>query len=162
MKLKAKEMDQLSWKILRELSENSRVTNAEIGRRVGLSAPAVAERIQKMEDQGIIVGYSTKVNLDRIGLTIKALITFRAENIEYKDLLNLFNTTSEIIEWHAVTGNDCAILKVVVATGTELEKLITMLRQYGTTSSTLILSGNSKLPVPQEIFKSKIANHIKC
>jgi Lrp/AsnC family leucine-responsive transcriptional regulator len=143
---------------LKELCTNPRVTNAEIGRRVGLSAPAVADRIEKLEDQGIINGYSTNVNLDKLGLTIKALITFRATKISYPELIKFFNSTSEIVEWNAITGNDCAMLRVAVSTGGELERLITKFREYGETSTTIILSTNKKLPIPMKLLTTKTSN----
>ncbi len=154
--LETKEMDRISWKILKELCENPRITNAEIGRRVGLSAPAVADRIQKMEEHGIIKGYTTKIDLDKVGLTIRVHITFKATSIGHRDMIEFFNTTPEIIGWHAITGNVCAMLKAAVATSSELEDILERLGQYGETNTTMILSGNVKLPIPDSVFSNKI------
>ena len=73
-----KALDDLNCSILKELGENARISTTEIGRRVGLSAPAVADRIQKLEEQGYIKGYNTSIDFDKIGLTIQAFISFKS------------------------------------------------------------------------------------
>ena len=85
-KITNKVLDDLNRSILKELCQDARISTTEIGRRVGLSAPAVADRIQKMEKQGFIKGYRTIVDFDKVGLTIKALITFKAITLTHSEL----------------------------------------------------------------------------
>jgi len=141
--LKQREIDSLDHKILTELQKNARITNAEIGRRVGLSAPAVGDRITKLEEHGYIDGYRTILNMEKVGLTIQAWISFKAESMKHKEMLKMVEAIPEVAEWYAVTGNYCMIVKVIVATSRQLESVIAKLGQHGDTSTALILSGSS-------------------
>ena len=147
--LNNKVLDDLNLNILKELCENARVSNTEIGRRVGLSSPAVAERIQKLEEQGIITGSTITLDFDSIGLVIQAFITFKAETIKHEAMVQLFNSMPEIIEWYSITGNASMLLKVVVSSSKELEAIVEKLFVYGETSTSLILSCNRK----KQIFR---------
>jgi Lrp/AsnC family transcriptional regulator, leucine-responsive regulatory protein len=143
--LKTKTLDKLSQRILKELCNDARVSNAEIGRRVGLSSPAVAERIQKMEEQGIVRGHHTVVDFDKLGLSIRALINFKSLSLKHDDMLNMIENMPEIVEWHTITGTPCMVLKVVTNSSKELEAVIVHLGKFGETSTSLILSeGSSK------------------
>jgi len=141
--LKQKEIDSLDHKILTELQKNARIANAEIGRRVGLSAPAVGDRISKLEQHGYIEGYRTVLNMEKVGLTIQALISFKSENMKHKEMLKMVEAIPEVAEWYAVTGSYCMMVKVIVATSRQLESVIAKLGQHGDTSTSLILSGSS-------------------
>ncbi len=98
-------LDDLNWHILEELQRDGRLAAAEIGRRVGLSAPAVADRIQKLEELGYIKGYRTVVDLDKLGLSIRAFILYKSTGLKHNEMLNLMASISEIVDWHTVTGN---------------------------------------------------------
>src|SRR5215467_8173451 len=100
-----KVIDDLNWSILEELQKNAKLSTTEIGRRVGLSAPAVADRIEKMEESGIIQGYHTQLDFDRLDLTIRAFILFRNSNLKHLEMIKLINSIPEVIEWHTITGN---------------------------------------------------------
>lgn len=141
--LKQREIDSLDHKILAELQKNARIANAEIGRRVGLSAPAVGDRIIKLEQHGYIEGYRTVLNMEKVGLTIQALISFKAENMKHKEMLKMVEAIPEVAEWYAVTGSYCMMVKVIVANSRQLESVIAKLGQHGDTSTALILSGSS-------------------
>jgi Lrp/AsnC family transcriptional regulator, leucine-responsive regulatory protein len=141
--LKQKEIDSLDHKILAELQKNARIANAEIGRRVGLSAPAVGDRITKLEEHGYIEGYRTILNMEKVGLTIQALISFKAESMRHKEMLKMVEAIPEVAEWYAVTGSYCMMVKVIVANSRQLESVIVKLSQHGDTSTALILSGSS-------------------
>jgi Lrp/AsnC family transcriptional regulator, leucine-responsive regulatory protein len=141
--LKQLEIDGLDHKILTELQKNARIANAEIGRRVGLSAPAVGDRITKLEQHGYIEGYRTILNMEKVGLTIQALISFKAESMKHKEMLKMVEAIPEVAEWYAVTGSYCMMVKVIVANSRQLESVIAKLGQHGDTSTALILSGSS-------------------
>lgn len=139
-----KPLDSLDRGILEALKKNARTTNADIGREVGLSAPAVAERIRKMEESGVIRQYTALLDFDKIGLSIQAYITFKATAIKHREMTQLFESLPEVLEWHAITGNTCAILKVAVPTGKDLESLLEKLAEHGETMTSLILSGGRR------------------
>jgi Lrp/AsnC family leucine-responsive transcriptional regulator len=134
--------DELSWSILEELQQNARLTTAEIGRRVGLSAPAVAERIQKMEEQGIIKNYQTGLDLDKLGLTIRAFILFKTIGLKHVELMKLILGIPEVIEWHTVTGNYSVLLKIAACSSERLAAVIEHLEEFGETNTSLILGSN--------------------
>jgi Lrp/AsnC family leucine-responsive transcriptional regulator len=135
-----KVLDDLNRSILRELCGDARISTTEIGRRVGLSAPAVADRIQKMEKHGFITGYRTLVDFDKIGLSIRAIITFKSTSLKHSECIKIVDAMPEVVEWHAITGNYCMVLKVAVETSKQLEAFIQRLAEYGETSTSLILS----------------------
>ncbi|MFN0037518.1 MAG: Lrp/AsnC family transcriptional regulator [Saprospiraceae bacterium] len=139
-----KPLDSLDRGILDLLRKNARTTNADIGREVGLSAPAVAERIRKMEEHGVIKNYTAILDFDKIGLSIQAYVTFKATAIKHPAMIKLFESLPEVTEWNAITGNVCAMLKVAVSTGKELEALLEKLAEHGETMTSLILSGGQK------------------
>ena len=138
--VKTKTPDKLSQRILAELCADARLSNAEIGRRVGLSSPAVAERIQKMQVQGIIRGFYTAVNYDKIGLSIRAWVNFKCTSLKHDAMLAMISEIPEIAEWQTITGTPCMMLKVITRSSKELEAVIVHLGKYGETSTSLILS----------------------
>ena len=148
-KVNQKTLDNLSWGILSELRSNARITTTELGKRVGLSSPAVAERVQKLERLGFIKGYKAIIDFDKIGLTIQAFISFKATAIKHPEMIKMVSAIPEIVEWYAITGNACLIMRVAVDSSLKLEKILTMLGEYGETSTSIILSGNDDLgPLP--------------
>lgn len=147
--------DSLSLAILNELNDNARISNTEIGRRVGLSAPAVADRILKMEEQGVIRGYSLLPDLDKLGLTIQAFINFKATTLRHAGLMKLFDSIPELTEWYSVTGHASMILKIAVATSYELELVIQKLQEHGETSTSLILTGEKRSSALKRVFDGK-------
>jgi len=120
------------------------MSTTEIGRRIGLSAPAVAERIAKMEEGGIIKGYHTAIDLDKLGLTIRAFIAFKTTRLKHAELIQLVEGIPELIEWHAVTGNHSILLKIAAPSSQRLAAIIEMLEEWGETSTSLILSSGTK------------------
>lgn len=139
-RLNLKSIDNLDRKILKELQQNARISVSEISRRVNLSAPAVGERILKMEDEGIIKGYQVKLEYEKIGLPIEAFITFKAVSINHKDFIRLVRKLKEVQECYIVTGNPGAFLKVAVDSTKSLGELIEKLKNFGETNTSIILS----------------------
>lgn len=146
-------LDDHNWKILTELQLNARITTVELGKRINLSAPAVAERIRKLEEEGYIKGYRTIVDYDKLGLSVPVFIHFKGTKISHGDMIKLVDKMPEVMEWHSITGSHCSVLKVVVTTTKELENVIEFLQQYGETSTSIILSSNS---VPKVVTKENI------
>lgn len=138
-----KGLDDFNWKIIQELQMNARITIAEIGKRISLSAPAVAERIKKLEEEGYIKGYRTVVDYDKLGLSVPVFINYKATKISHGDMITMVDKMPEVMEWYSITGTHCSILKVIVASTKELEAIIEKLQEFGETSTAIILSGNS-------------------
>ncbi|MBV1924281.1 MAG: Lrp/AsnC family transcriptional regulator [Flavobacteriaceae bacterium] len=133
-------VDLLNWKILQCLQEHARQSNAEIGRKVGISSPAVSERIKKMEDLGIITGYKTVVSPFDVGYQLKAIITIRAFMGKLKPFLQKVKTYKEVLNCYRITGNENIVMEVVLKDQKHLEKFIDQLISYGETKTQIVLS----------------------
>ncbi|GAB4575021.1 MAG: Lrp/AsnC family transcriptional regulator [Anaerolineae bacterium] len=141
-------LDAVGWRILRALQENARISFAELGRQVGLSSPAVAERVRKLEDAGIITGYHAAIDLARIGQPITAIVLVGNPGDRSDQVTALVARMPEILECHRITGNDSFVMKVAVASVEHLEQVIRTIEPYGRTTTSLILSS----PVKQRII----------
>jgi Lrp/AsnC family leucine-responsive transcriptional regulator len=135
-----KDLDSLDWKILRELQVDARLSYNELARRVGLSSPTVAERVRRMEDAGIIVGYRAEVDPAKVGLSIMALVRLRC-----KPGRCLLQTTSpatypEVIEVLKVSGAHCTVLKIVATSTAHLEDVFRRLGEHGEMETTMVWS----------------------
>lgn len=144
------ELDRISWRIIEELQQNARISWAELGRRVGLTTPAVAERVHRLESLGIVRGYRTEISLERLGLPI--LIFVRLSISGSETLVRTFQqqvkTWDEVLECHRVTGSESFVIKARVVSMGHLERFIDKLGHYGNTSTTTVLSS----PVEQRVF----------
>lgn len=143
-------MDKTDWKILRELQENARISFAELGRRINLTTPAVIERVRKLEDAKIILGYRAEINTAKVGLPITAFIRMSISGVDYSKIIQVAKKSSEILECHRGTGGDSFILKVAVADVENLQDLIDKLTPYGITTTSIVLSS----PVKRRVIES--------
>jgi Lrp/AsnC family transcriptional regulator, leucine-responsive regulatory protein len=134
------QLDETSWAILESLQENARLSFAELGKRVGLTSPAVAERVRKMEDAGIIDGYHAEVNLPALGLPISVVIQLRLNDTRSKDIGALIRATPEVTSCYHLTGDDCFMIVAAVKSIPHLEKLLEVLNGYGRTTTSIVLS----------------------
>lgn len=133
-------VDDLNWQILQCLQDNARISFASIGRKVGLTPPAVAERVKKLEDIGIIQGYKAMVSHTLSGHQLRAIITLRAFMGKLKPFLATVKGFEEVINCYRVTGNENIVMEVVLKDQFHLERLIDKLIQYGETRTHIILS----------------------
>lgn len=133
------EFDAMDGKILDILQADARTTLAEIGRRIHMSQPAVAERVRRMEAAGVITGYHARIDPAALGYGITAFIRVAKRSHE-TPVEVVAAQVPEIVECHSITGDDCSIVKVVAPSVAELEKVILQLTRCGVTSTSLILS----------------------
>ncbi len=136
---KEKLLDALGWKMLIELQKDARLSYAELGRRVGLSTPAAAQRVRRMEDAGIIRAYRVEISPSRIGLPITAFIRMSIVGDVLAKLTAQLRSMPEIVECHRGTGADSFIMRVNVISVEHLNHVIDCLTPYGTTSTSLVL-----------------------
>lgn len=142
--------DELDWKIISLLQENARVSYANLAREIGLSPSAVAERIQRLEDDSFIEKYATVFNPKKLGYSISAFVTLTFKDNGYKLFLSNVKDFPEIVECSRITGKDCLIMKVVLIDSSHLENFVDRICFYGSPSTSVVLSdviSNGCLPV---------------
>ena len=137
-------IDEIDWKILKELQTNARISFAELGRRINLTTPAIIERIRKLEDAKIITGYRAEVDTAKVGLPITAFIRMSISGVDYSHIIEVAEKSKEVLECHRGTGGDSFIMKVAVADVAHLQNLIDKLTPYGITTTAIVLSSPVK------------------
>lgn len=134
------ELDKYDRMLLNALLENGRASFAQLARQVNLSAPAVAERVAKLEANGVITGYEAKVNLARVGLPIQCVIELRLDSHSKQRAYEELYTFAELIQCHRVTGDPCFIMRAAVDSMEHLEQLLDRVASYGVSKTSMVLS----------------------
>ena len=137
-------LDATGWQIVAELQRDGRLTIAELGRRVGLSAPAVTERLQRLEQRGVIRGYHADVDPRALGLSLAAVIRIRPAPGQLRNVAEASVKAQEVVECHRITGEDCYIMRAHVRDVEHLEEVIDRFAVLGQTTSSIVQSS----PVP--------------
>ncbi|AGL21268.1 Lrp/AsnC family transcriptional regulator [Actinoplanes sp. N902-109] len=137
-------MDAMDWAILRELQGDARLSYSELSRRVHLSPPAVAERVRRFEESGLVTGYHAHVDLAKAGRQVVALVRMACYGVTCVLRDPDVATWPEVMEILRVTGDACSVLKVAATSMETFEKVLDRLGGYGRPSSTMVLSS----PVP--------------
>ena len=141
-------MDKYDRMLLCALLENGRASYADLARKVNLSAPAVAERVAKLEASGVITGYQAKVDMAKLGLPIQCVIELRlnqhGNQKAYDDLIKI----PQLTECHRVTGDPCVIMQAAVGSMPELEELINRIAKFGFSKTSIVLSSAIEKRVP--------------
>ncbi|MFF8387229.1 Lrp/AsnC family transcriptional regulator [Streptomyces kanasensis] len=132
--------DATDWRILQALQEEGRASFAELARTVSMSASAVTERVRRMEEAGIIAGYTAVVDHERLGLPILAFVRLRYPHGNYKPFHDLLATTPEVLEAHHVTGDDCFVLKVAARSMAHLEQVAGKVGALGSVTTSVVYS----------------------
>ncbi len=131
-------LDDANLRLLAELQADGRLSFAELGRRVGLSPPAVAERVARLEETGVITGYRAEVDPRALGLTLGAVVRIRPAPRELHKVAELAQRTPEVVECHRITGEDCYFMKAWVRDVDHLEEVIDQFAVYGQTTTSIM------------------------
>jgi Lrp/AsnC family leucine-responsive transcriptional regulator len=145
-------LDKINSKIMRQLQTDARISYAELGRRVGLTTPAVIERVKRLEETGIITGYRAEINPAKVGLPILAFIRMNIVGIDFSQVIKTAESSPEVLECHRGTGGDSFIFKVAVADVGHLQVIIDKFTPYGTTTTSIVLSS----PVQNRIIEPNV------
>ncbi len=145
-------IDKVDQKILNALIENSRISNTDLARLVGLSAPSVNERIKRMEEAGVINGFTISVNPEAIGLPLSVWLRIKPVPGKHNRVTEILKKIPQIVECDRVTGEDCFIAKAHVESPIELEKMIDTIIPHAMTNTSLIQSSPVELRLPQFNF----------
>ncbi|ADZ92229.1 Lrp/AsnC family transcriptional regulator [Marinomonas mediterranea] len=140
-------MDKINWKIIKALEENARLSYAELGKQVHLSAPAVAERVRKLEEAGVITGYGAKINLEKVGIPITAIVECQVYRTKEREFKALVLSQKEVVSCYNVTGPYAFILKVSTHSLSKLDALLERLIDLSDTNTMMVLT----TPIDREL-----------
>jgi Lrp/AsnC family leucine-responsive transcriptional regulator len=138
-------LDETNLRLLDELQADGRASLAELGRRVGLSSPAVAERLRRLEDDGVITAYRAVVDPRKLGYGLGVLIRLRPAPRMLAEAAELARQERAVLECHRVTGDDCYVMTAYVRDVEHLEQVIDRFAAYGSTTTSVMQSS----PVPR-------------
>jgi Lrp/AsnC family transcriptional regulator, leucine-responsive regulatory protein len=146
-------LDPTDFAIIEALQENGRLSVSELGRKVGLSQPATSERLKRLEETGVIAGYTARIDPAALGLHMLAVIRLKTTHEFIRPCLDQFATMPQVIEVLRLTGEDCFLLKVVVPTAGDLELIVDSVAKYGAVTTSLVLSRGPTKPISRELLK---------
>ena len=146
-------LDGIAWKLIELLQQNARLSFAELGRKVGLSTPAVAERVRRLEEAGVITGYHASLNIAKLGVPIRILVrlTIPGGDLQVSRAVTAIKELPEISKCHRITGDESFIIEADVVSIRHLEALIDRLSALGATSTSTVLSS----PVERREYRAK-------
>ena len=133
-------LDEVNRRLLQELQSEGRIGMAELGRRIGMSAPAVAERVQRLERAGVIAGYHAEIDPVKLGFPVAAIVRIRPAPGQLRRIPEVARETPEVVECYRVTGEDCFLIKLYLRAIDELEELLDRFTPYGLTTTSIIHS----------------------
>jgi len=133
-------LDDVGCKLLEELQKDARLSNTELGRRVGLTPPSIADRLRRMETAGLIQGYRAEIDRALLGHRLCAFVRIRAFPGKDAAIEAFAATAPEVLECHEVTGEDSYLLRIAAGSVAHMDRVITALAPFGATHSTLVLS----------------------
>lgn len=137
-------IDEIDRKILAVLQKYARTSYTELGRQIGLTTPAVIERVRKLEDAGVITGYRVDIDTAKVGLPITAFVRMSITGVDYSHIIEVAQESNEVLECHRGTGGDSFIMKIAVSSVEHLQEVIDRLVPYGITTTTIVLSSPVK------------------
>jgi Lrp/AsnC family transcriptional regulator, leucine-responsive regulatory protein len=143
--MKMLKLDETDRKILGELSNDGRVSLAELGRRVNLSSPAVSERVQRLERSGVITGYRAEIDPQALGYQLTAIVRIKPAPGQLPRIPELAGEIPQVSECHRITGEDCFYLKVHLRSIDELSDLLDRFLAYGETTTSIVNAS----PIPR-------------
>ncbi len=137
-------LDETNLRLIGELQQDARLSLAELGRRVGLSSPAVAERLARLEDSGVITGYRAQVDPRALGYALSTVIRVRPAPRQLHQVGEVARATPEVVECRRITGEDCYVMTAHVRSVEHLEEVIDRFTGLGQTTTSIVQSS----PVP--------------
>jgi Lrp/AsnC family transcriptional regulator, leucine-responsive regulatory protein len=133
-------LDATNLRLLAELQADARLSLAELGRRVGLSSPAVAERLQRLEQEEVILGYHARLNPRKLGMALTAVVRVRPAPRQLHNVGQLAERTPEVVDCRRITGEDCYIMTAHVRSVEHLEEVIDRFAAHGQTTTSIVQS----------------------
>ncbi|MBP1882360.1 Lrp/AsnC family transcriptional regulator [Sinorhizobium mexicanum] len=148
-------LDPTDIAILETLQEDARIAISELGRRVGLSQPATSERVRRLEERGLILGYGARIDAAALGLGMMAVIRLRTTHENIRPCLKQFAEMPHIVEVLRLTGEDCFLLKVLVPSPGELETIVDSIARFGAVTTSLVLRAEQPKPIGRALLQRR-------
>jgi Lrp/AsnC family leucine-responsive transcriptional regulator len=146
-------VDPTDMAILEALQDNGRMGMSELGRTIGLSQPATSERVKRLEERGIISGYTARIDPAALGLGMMAIIRLSTTHEHIKPCLKQFAEMPHVIEVQRLTGEDCFLLKVLVPDPAKLETIVDTIARHGSVKTALVLRSEPVKPIGRDLLK---------
>ncbi|QIS14167.1 winged helix-turn-helix transcriptional regulator [Nocardia arthritidis] len=138
-------------RLLSELHDDPRLSMSELARRVGMSAPAVTERVQRLERLGVITGFRMEVDPAALGMPVTALVRIRPGPGQLPKIIATAQNTPQVVECFRITGEDCFLLKLHAPSIGQLEQVLDGFLMFGQTTTSIVVSEpvpRRPLPIP--------------
>lgn len=149
-----KSLDKRDIDILEALQRDGRMSLSALGREIGLSQPAVSERVARLEADGIISGYRAEINLNQVNLKLTAVIRLSTTHEHIPECLKRFADMPNVIAVKRITGEDCFVLDVVFSDPTQLETMVDQIAKFGSVSTSLVLRREKDKIIGKELLRS--------
>jgi Lrp/AsnC family leucine-responsive transcriptional regulator len=133
-------IDDTDLRLLGELQADARVSLAELGRRVGLSPPSVADRLRRLEMDGVIRGYRADIDPRALGYDLGAVLRIRPHARQIPKVASIATDTPEVVECQRITGDDCFFMRLYVRDVEHLEEVIDRFTPFGQTTTSIVQS----------------------
>jgi Lrp/AsnC family leucine-responsive transcriptional regulator len=135
-----RQLDEIDWSLLKQLQADGRLSYNELGRRVNLSSPAVAERVRRLEEAGVIAGYHARVDAEHAGFPVAAFVQMRCDQDRCLLKTSTASDHPEVVEVHKLSGDHCSMLKVRAGSMAHFEGLLERLGKHGQMRTSVVLS----------------------
>jgi Lrp/AsnC family leucine-responsive transcriptional regulator len=146
------DLDDKDLAILEALQEDGRLPLSKLGRKVGLSQPAMSERVKRLEERGIITGYGARISPKALGLSMMAILRLKTAHEHIRACLKQFAELPHIVEVHRVTGDDCFILKAIVPTPEDLAVVVDAIGRFGAVTTSVVLRSETAKPIGRSLM----------
>src|SRR5215469_1336118 len=151
---KEKVLDDKDIAILEALQADGSMAFSELGRRIGLSHPAMSERVKRLEDRGIIAGYGVKINERALGLRMMAIIRLKTAHEHIRACTKQFAEIPYIVEIYRVTGDDCFVLKALVPAPEDVAAIVDSIGRFGAVTTSVVLQSEPPKPLTRKLLSA--------
>lgn len=138
--------------ILEALQVDGRISLSELGRQVGLSQPAMSERVKRLEERGVITGYGARIDPRALGLSLGAVIRLKTTHEHMRACLETFERLPYVVEVHRVTGDDCFVLKALVPSAGDLATIVDAIGRFGPVTTSVVLQSQPPRPIGKALL----------
>ncbi|MDR7118377.1 Lrp/AsnC family transcriptional regulator [Caulobacter sp. BE254] len=139
--------------IIEALQADGRISLSELGRRIGLSQPSMSERVRRLEERGIITGYSARIDPLALGLALSAIIRLKTTHEHMRACLETFERLPYVVEVHRVTGDDCFVLKALVPAAGDLATIVDAIGRFGPVTTSVVLQSQPPRPIGRALLQ---------